>query len=441
MAFFRLYHSLRIASQLLLFVVALISCKQSYEIFSIDTSGNRHFPDGTVVQNPDKVPDDNSSKAPTKIPDISPAPPTSHDETDTHNEDPVVDTGHRQDEEINPGFMSHSVRYDISVDKKKIDVLFVIDNSGSMHEEQKNVQDSFNLFLQGFLDEDVDFHIGVISTDVSGMNELWNNYWNIFPYKAFNNNGPGTLLSKKGNDRFLNNKLSAFEIARQFRENVDLGTSGSPAEMGVASVIKFLEPNNISNGGWNQGFLRSDALLSIIFVSDEDESLNTLNLSYLRSVPKERIKRVQSLLNRLNEIKPGRPDLLRADAVVAPSYSECQSVGVSNGIHGTGDVYIEVVNKLKGTSPQSRVTNICNDFSADLGGLSSELAVQVERRFKLKHEPIGKLIVSLDGQNIPENQNNGFSFDENLNEIILNGLQLEDKERFSVEIKYAYKKM
>ncbi len=48
-----------------------------------------------------------------------------------------------------------------------VDVLIVVDNSGSMVEEQAKLASNFQAFIQAFEDIDVDWQIGVVTTDVS----------------------------------------------------------------------------------------------------------------------------------------------------------------------------------------------------------------------------------------------------------------------------------
>ena len=46
------------------------------------------------------------------------------------------------------------------------DLLFVVDNSGSMSEEQENLARSFDTFIHWLTQENVDFHIAITTTDV-----------------------------------------------------------------------------------------------------------------------------------------------------------------------------------------------------------------------------------------------------------------------------------
>ena len=52
-----------------------------------------------------------------------------------------------------------------------MDVLWVIDNSCSMLEEQTTLINNFGAFIGYFLDSQLDWHIGVTSTDMTNGGE------------------------------------------------------------------------------------------------------------------------------------------------------------------------------------------------------------------------------------------------------------------------------
>lgn len=56
-----------------------------------------------------------------------------------------------------------------SVDgSQKLDMLWVVDNSGSMCQEQKTLRDNFDRFIEQLDETNLDFHIGVTTTDMNG---------------------------------------------------------------------------------------------------------------------------------------------------------------------------------------------------------------------------------------------------------------------------------
>jgi hypothetical protein len=139
--------------------------------------------------------------------------------------------------------------FSIKSNDKKVDILFVVDNSGSMGDEQQNLAASFASFIDNFTRRNLDFQVGVISTDTSSQ---------------------GALLSSGANEKILTG--NTLNVIAKFQQNIRLGTGGSGSEAGLLNLTNAFAPAQIQAGGVNQGFIRQDALLSIVVVSDEDES-------------------------------------------------------------------------------------------------------------------------------------------------------------------------
>ncbi|PRP97382.1 hypothetical protein [Enhygromyxa salina] len=182
---------------------------------------------------------------------------------------------------------------------KAIDFLFVIDNSGSMGDNQQNLIASF----PGFIDKiqqtiaDVDsYHIMVAKTD---------QYWNdcqiecaFFPFlcqfgdvNACNGapsvcdetlgagvNFPiGDDASNKycdltGGQRFITPQEPLDELAQKFTCIASVGTDGDSGEMPMSSLTQAIGPALNGPGGCNSGFLRDDAVLVITIITDEEDS-------------------------------------------------------------------------------------------------------------------------------------------------------------------------
>ncbi|MEZ4317483.1 MAG: hypothetical protein R3F61_08260 [Myxococcota bacterium] len=129
------------------------------------------------------------------------------------------------------------------------DVLFVVDNSSSMVEEQMAFLQSSSVLLQALQATGLDFHLGVVSTDLE-------------------NAASAGRLVRTQEYRFID---SATEFPEQvFVQMVlQLGTSGWYDEKGRAAAWTLLELQ--SDFPRNSGFQREEATLSIVFVSDEDD--------------------------------------------------------------------------------------------------------------------------------------------------------------------------
>ena len=127
-----------------------------------------------------------------------------------------------------------------------VDVLWVVDNSSSMEEEQQAQADNFSTFYDYLDSTGADFHIGVISTD------------------TYSENHRGQLL---GNVPIISRATP--DADGVFTQNVRVGTDGKGDEQGFAAANLALTEPLVS--GHNAGFLRSDAFLFMVFVSDEDD--------------------------------------------------------------------------------------------------------------------------------------------------------------------------
>ena len=129
-----------------------------------------------------------------------------------------------------------------------MDILFVVDNSCSMDVEQTALGTNFPAMLQWFLGSGLDYHIGVVSTD---MND---------PLQA------GRLRSVSG-ARWVDPHTKSPEAV--FGSMVQMGTTGYWIEQGRAAAYTAIE---LLAGTDNAGFVRPDAGMHITVVSDENDS-------------------------------------------------------------------------------------------------------------------------------------------------------------------------
>lgn len=131
---------------------------------------------------------------------------------------------------------------------EQIDVLWVVDDSGSMANEQTLLALEFPRFMQLVLDSHADVHIGVVTTDASGAE--------------------GGALEQAAAFRWVTPDTP--NPVGTFREMVEVGTGGSAFETGRRAAWLALSPPLTNT--LNQGFRRDAADLHIIFVSDEEDN-------------------------------------------------------------------------------------------------------------------------------------------------------------------------
>ncbi len=143
--------------------------------------------------------------------------------------------------------------YNISV-KPKVDILFVIDDSGSMGVAQDKVAKNVSLFTAAMNKNlFLDYQIGVISTSFG--NDGYSDYTKI----------SGKL---QGNPKIISR--TTVDGLKKLETNIkNIGTMGSSSE-------KFFDPLQIAIDpalNLNPGFLRSDAFFVLIIITDtKDQS-------------------------------------------------------------------------------------------------------------------------------------------------------------------------
>ena len=140
-------------------------------------------------------------------------------------------------------------------ESKKEDIVFVIDNSCSMSDNQSNLAGGFPSFLDAL--DGLDWRVAVTSTDMDS------NYGNPLAGRFVN---VGGITS-------LDNSFSDIEADQIFTSMVSMGTRGSGEEKGIAAAYAAVE---LHGDGANASFFREDAGLHFIVLSDEQDQSDLL---------------------------------------------------------------------------------------------------------------------------------------------------------------------
>jgi hypothetical protein len=166
---------------------------------------------------------------------------------------------------------------------RKVDILFVVDNSGSMSEEQANLARNFPIFMDQLTAlQGGDFHIASVSTDLGGGAGTAQTQCNrplgdkgIFCNAQIPNPMmPGTWQPRDfcqtcgvNNQRFLQtvNPNFAGNIRDVFSCMARFGTAGCGFEHSTEALRLSLDAPE------NAGFLREDAYLAFILITDEED--------------------------------------------------------------------------------------------------------------------------------------------------------------------------
>lgn len=151
----------------------------------------------------------------------------------------------------------------------KIDVLVVIDNSGSMATEHQNMAARFGTFLDQL--DGQDWQVGIVTTDARTSN---NN-------TRINDRLDGKLLEYKRPDGAYSGQYmitSAMDLATAkswFASTIQMETDGSGSEQGVAMTHRAIERALNGSGtinARNKALIRTDAALAVLVVTDSDET-------------------------------------------------------------------------------------------------------------------------------------------------------------------------
>jgi hypothetical protein len=187
---------------------------------------------------------------------------------------------------------------------KKVDVLLVIDNSGSMGEEQANLAANFGPFIEKLELAGADYRIGITTTDLGGDNcstgaggqlELsscldrpetfvfgQSNQFNIACEANCQYDGSALAVLPTAIE------IDGDRVARPWIESYS-GVSNLPDGVDTLGAFQCVAPQGISGCGWESpleamaraldnaqnperpeyGFLRPDALLAVLIVTDE----------------------------------------------------------------------------------------------------------------------------------------------------------------------------
>jgi hypothetical protein len=159
-----------------------------------------------------------------------------------------------EDQQDHEGYLTKRQTEVINSDNSKIDILFVVDNSGSMVKYQNNMAAR----ISGFMDyvRDLDYQIAVTSTDVKKETE-----YSKGKFRSFVPGGgeaPFKILDRKGTP-------NAAEADDLLGKAIQMGSNGDHNERGINATYLAL------NRAENSDFFREDSKLAVVLISDEDE--------------------------------------------------------------------------------------------------------------------------------------------------------------------------
>jgi hypothetical protein len=263
----------------------------------------------------------------------------------------------------------------------KVDLLFIIDNSGSMQSHQTNLSKNVTAFTKAFTaGVGLDYHIGVITSD----------------------DGPCTPCAGqlKGNPKFVTSRTP--NVNTELEKNMLVGTNSMHNELFFDPIVHAFEPGMLKN--WNKDFFRPDAALVIIFITDADDQSRTYDMN--------------STYNILLNLKGGDKSKLLAYGVLIP-------VGI-NPPAGCSRDDAGPPRKIEGflgmfQNAGKNIMNMCDaNYGTKLADLANDIAKRVSNVILLNRLPVVESIrVEYGTLTVPMDRVKGWSYDLEKNAIVI----------------------
>ena len=283
----------------------------------------------------------------------------------------------------------------------KVDILFVVDNSGSMSTHQQNLARNIDLFVGAFLKTSIiDYNIGVTTTDVDGMAQPC----------------CGKLA---GQFRVVNK--STPNASGVLKSNLMVGTSGSGTEQPFAGASQALDVNMLN--GYNAGFVRKSAALTVIFITDAEDQSQRISAT--------------DLLNQLLALKNGdRKKILSYGAIVPTGVNNCER----DEPNATPRKIEEFLNIIPNGGGGKNIVSLCApDYGQRLADFALQIVDQISSQIFLTRLPDVKSLQVFYGKSeLPRDVRKGWAYDPENNAILL-GDQIDWASQppgSKVEVKY-----
>jgi len=252
----------------------------------------------------------------------------------------------------------------------KIDILWVIDNSGSMQTSQQQLAGNFNAFISGFVNKGYDYRMAVTTT------------------AAYRSSFTGNQNDSKFRDGVGANRTGVFvidpttpNITQTFITNMLQGTSGTGDERAFQSIKATLD----SSANAEFGFPRANAFLSVIIVSDEEDfSHNGSNINESYSNPG--LHTVTSYVDYLTT-KTGAINKFSVSAIAIWD-NTCKTQLEGDGWLGRkiATRYSQLVDATRGIK-----ASLCSNFATSLQTITSNI-FQLATSFQLSRIPVPETI-------------------------------------------------
>lgn len=249
-------------------------------------------------------------------------------------------------------YTMYSTSFEQEAVRKKVDILFVVDNSTSMARDQENISVQFGNFISSIAS--ADYRIGFINTDASseGVENVEGFHGNL---KYVGPNGEKYLSANMSN---LPSLFRSAILNQQESPCTDLGTECDEEPMRAAMLAVAKRDTQ------NAGFFREGASFVPIILTDEDELSTGGDLA---TQPQEFLNYIKKELNLANE------DITSFVIAINPADEQCFYSQRRESRSGTGANYGTLVWELAHLSGGFGVSICHPNFGVELRKVSKYL--------------------------------------------------------------------
>jgi hypothetical protein len=275
------------------------------------------------------------------------------------------------------------------------DILWVIDDSISMADEQNLVAQGIRSFMGALGELDADTHLAIITTDMDLAN----------PQRGV----------MRGETPFLR---EGDDYEAEFRSRVQVGTSGSDKERGLQAALHALTADDLESQ-WSS-FLRDSSVLALIFVSDENDCSDD-NVISDEAAGADCYDHLPEMIPVVDYIQAfqglvGETGRVVASSIVGPPAAD----GCDDSWYGSR--YDTLSQKMDGLTG-----NICE---TDYGSIMEDLGERLigpTRVFFLNYAAISDSIqVHVDGSEIERSDQTGWSYDSEVPSVRFEGVYVPE---------------
>lgn len=205
----------------------------------------------------------------------------------------------------------------------KMDILFVIDNSQSMEQEQQNLIANFPMFISVLDASGLDYRVAVTTTGRNYSYNMTTPLGNLPQNISGGDNGTmlkptACNMTKRWIDKTDPNPSMTFSCL------ANVGIGGPSNEMPLGAVRDAFEDRMAD--GTNSGFRRNDALLGVVMLTDENDCSyeQSVNLAFGQSLCSSQMEPVANYKMFLDTYAGG-PSRWAAAIIAGPGPGSCSS--------------------------------------------------------------------------------------------------------------------